>query len=180
MQKAFEKMQKYFKWKWWKRCAALQNQWTVHINSVDICEVAKKNKTLSNYKCDQDWDKIPDICDDDIDWDWVKNLIWLIVYENKDCSIWVENINSELLKKQLWVCSLDNCPFTPNSNQSDLNNNWIWEVCESFIPNLLNSSSLDNWWDVTFVLDSDQDWDGVPDEVDACIDVPWNSYDWCP
>ena len=40
-----------------------------------MCENAMKNGTLSQYKCDQDKDEIPDICDDDIDGDGVKNLI---------------------------------------------------------------------------------------------------------
>ena len=162
------------------RCVALVNQWTVHINAVDICENAMKNKSLSKYKCDQDWDKIPDICDDDIDWDGVKNLVGIILYENKDCSIWENNINSDLLKKQLWVCSLDNCPFVVNPNQSDLNNNWIWEVCEDAISKLLSSSLSSDEWSATLVLDRDQDWDGVADGVDECIDIPWNSSNWCP
>ena len=162
------------------RCVALLNQWTVHINSVDICESAMKSKTLSNYKCDQDGDKILDICDDDIDWDGIKNLIGLILYENKDCSIWENNINSDLLKKQLWVCSLDNCPFVVNSNQSDLNNNWIWELCEDPISKLLSSSLRSSEWSNTLVLESDQDWDWVADNMDDCVDIPWNSSNWCP
>jgi hypothetical protein len=36
---------------------------------------AIKTNKLSNYKCDKDGDKIPDICDDDIDGDGKKNLI---------------------------------------------------------------------------------------------------------
>jgi hypothetical protein len=76
-------------------------------------------------------------------------LIGIISYENKDCSAWENNINSSLLKKQLWVCSLDDCPFVSNPDQLDLNNNWIWEICESSISKLLASSSsnlLDEWW----------------------------------
>ena len=162
------------------RCVALLNQWTVHINSVDICENAMKNWTLSGYKCDQDGDKIPDICDDDIDWDGVKNLIWIILHENKDCSIVENNINSDLLEKEMWVCSLDNCPFASNSDQSDLNNNWIWDVCEEFVSKLLSPSLHGSWGSSTLILDRDQDWDGVPDSADACIDIPWNSDNGCP
>ena len=164
------------------KCVALVNQWTVHINSVDVCENAIKNGTLSNYKCDLDWDKIPDICDDDIDWDGVKNLIWIILYENKDCSIWENNINLDLLKKHQWVCSLDNCFFVSNVSQSDLNNNWIWDQCENDISKLLSSSLLNVniTWSTTVSLDKDQDWDGVPDSVDACLDIPGNSNNGCP
>ena len=162
------------------RCVALVNQWTVHINSMDVCENAIKNSTLSNYKCDLDWDKIPDICDDDIDGDGVKNLVGLLLYENKDCSIWENNVNSNILKKWLWVCSLDNCPFTSNSDQSDLNNNWIWEVCENSLSSLLYTSLSNNEWSTTLTLDEDQDGDGVSDGVDACVTVPWNSSNGCP
>ena len=162
------------------RCVALVNQGTVHINSIDICENAVKNWTISKYKCDQDWDRVPDICDDDIDWDGVKNLIGIILYENKDCSISANNVNSDLLKKELWVCSLDNCPFASNSGQSDLNNNGIWERCEDLVSKLLVPSLSSNEWTVTLTLDKDQDWDGISDNVDACLDIPWNSFNGCP
>ena len=162
------------------RCVSLLNQWTVHINSVDICESAIKKWTLSQYKCDKDGDKIPDICDDDIDGDWIKNLIWIILYENKDCSIGVNNINSEILRKELVVCSLDNCPFAANSDQSDLNNNGIGEICEKDISTLLSQSLRESWWESTLIVDRDQDWDWILDSVDQCVNVPWNSSNWCP
>ena len=163
------------------RCVALTNQWTVHINSKDVCKTALENKTLGNYKCDEDEDGIPDICDDDIDGDGMKNLIWIISHENKDCSITGDNVNLEILKKQFWVCSLDDCPFTANLDQSDLNNNWIWDVCESLILSVINSkdgSKSDETEDILYSSDQDQDW--VPDNEDNCIDVPWNSADGCP
>ena len=164
------------------RCVALTNQWTVHINSKDVCKTALENKLLGNYKCDQDEDWVPDICDDDIDGDGMKNLIWIISRENKDCSVTIDNVNVEILKKQFWVCSLDDCPFTKNLDQSDLNNNWIWDVCESVIVSIIdsnNGSQSDEIEDVfVYVNDQDQDW--VSDNVDQCIDVPWSSVDWCP
>ena len=160
------------------KCVALVNQWTVHINSSDLCENAIKNWTLWQYKCDMDWDKIPDICDDDIDGDGIKNLVGIISVENKDCSIWIDNINLASLKKELWVCSLDNCPFVKNPDQSDLNNNWIGDLCETLISTALsNYQNNDN--NVVYI-DRDQDSDGFPDSVDKCIDTPWNSDNGCP
>ena len=163
------------------KCVALINQGTVHINSVDLCEIALKNGTLSKYKCDQDSDWIPDICDDDIDWDWIKNLLWIITRENSDCSISSNNINVDIFKQQFWVCSLDDCPFNSNPDQSDLNNNWIWELCEATTMNLLNSSQIsNNWIDVALTIDKDQDQDGISDGRDNCPTIPWNSMNGCP
>jgi hypothetical protein len=48
-----------------------------------------------------DKDSIPDMCDDDIDGDGVRNLIGLILFDNPDCSIDERNINHELLIKHL-------------------------------------------------------------------------------
>ena len=163
------------------RCIALINQWTVHITSVDICESALKNWSISKYKCDQDKDWIPDICDDDIDWDGIKNLVGIITKENKDCSVTSDNVSIEILKKQIWVCSLDNCPFNSNPDQSDLNNNWMWEVCEISISSLLTSTrSVTSDEEVALTLDKDQDQDWVPDSRDDCVNVPWNSANGCP
>ena len=163
------------------KCVAVMNQGTVHINSVDVCLAVLKNNKVSNYRCDMDWDKIPDICDDDIDWDGKKNLLWIINRENKDCSITSSNINVEILRKQFWVCSLDNCPFGANEDQTDLNNNGVWDVCESSMSKLLRYSvdiTDDESWVLTLDLDADQD--GIPDSKDACPSVPWNSADGCP
>ena len=161
------------------RCVALTNQWTIHVKSVDVCKEALKTWTLSKYKCDMDGDGIPDICDDDIDGDGVKNLIGLIKFENPDCSIDERNINPEILKSQIWVCSLDNCPFSVNLQQEDINNNWIGDVCEDMIARLLQISSGDSNTLYQFSM-KDKDGDGIPDEEDECVDVPWNSANGCP
>ena len=158
------------------QCVSLINQWTVQIKPVDICEQALKWWTLSQYKCDLDGDGIPDVCDDDIDGDGQKNLLWIITKENRDCSVSSNNVNLDILRKQLWVCSLDSCPFN-NLEVSDLNNNWIWDVCEKDILELLWSSYNE---DRTVVVDGDIDKDGVPDSQDKCINIPGNSYDGCP
>ena len=51
--------------------------------------------------CDMDGDGIPDICDDDIDGDGVKNLIGLVLFDNPDCSIDERNINHDLLRQHI-------------------------------------------------------------------------------
>ena len=40
------------------RCVSLVSQWTVHVNSVDVCENALKTKSLSQFKCDMDKDNV--------------------------------------------------------------------------------------------------------------------------
>jgi hypothetical protein len=128
-----------------------------------------------------DGDKIPDICDDDIDGDWKKNLVWIISRENKDCSITSKNISTEILKKQFWVCSLDNCPFASNEDQVDMTNNGIWDICETSMAELLKYSIDvvdDGAWVLTLDMDADQD--GIPDSKDECPSVPGNSANGCP
>ena len=63
-------------------CIDLETTSTLIISEEDICFNAITNNSLWKYKCDMDSDWTPDICDDDIDWDWIKNLIWIIKYEN--------------------------------------------------------------------------------------------------
>jgi hypothetical protein len=72
----------------------------------------------------------------------------------------------------LGVCSLDNCPFAENNNQSDLNNNGIGDSCEEDMSRLVDKSRVGNEYDVSILIDSDLDQDGVADSVDACIDLP--------
>jgi len=142
------------------KCIVLQSKATVVTKWIDMCLEAKLNGTLKNYKCDMDSDWIPDICDDDIDGDWDKNLLWIIVFENKDdCSInawnmnlWSSgtsqntttknneekksNVNMDVIKNQFDnVCSLDDCPFSSNPDQFDANEDGFWNVCQWY-----------DWW----------------------------------
>lgn len=180
------------------QCITLENQASIVVNGKDICLDAIENWTLWNFKCDMDKDNIPDICDDDIDWDWVKNLIWIISYEKQNCGIWPDNIwnngwlglnweidnsnnvNVWLLKEHIWVCSLDNAFPIPNPQQTDLNLNGIWDEFENQIWVILwNIDSL--YWDIW--KDSDGDW--IIDDLDSCTELSENynwyqDWDWCP
>ena len=131
---------------------------------INICNNLKLARQV--FKCDMDHDGIPDMCDNDIDWDGIKNLIWIIKYENKNCSITNKNINNNTIKqeqnlaKNWW--NIDNCPFTKNTEQIDTNNNWIWNTCDN-----------DNY--------QDTDQDGIQDNNDNCPNIPWpKSNWWCP
>ena len=160
-------------------CISLDSMATVTITKNDICMDAKLNWTLSQFKCDMDWDWIPDMCDDDIDGDGILNLIWLIEFELPNCDLNADNINTDILMMHQNVCSLDNCPFYKNENQMDINNNGRWDQCDSLIS-LINISA---WNNKDSIIDSDWDW--IPDHLDACPLIPENyngveDFDWCP
>lgn len=155
-------------------CTYLRAQATIQINQTDSCLIAKLNGTLhTKYKCDLDGDGIPDVCDDDIDGDGVKNLIGLVMFENKDCSIVTDptlvqsnpvkvmNVNLDLLKQQYQgVCSLDNASFTPNTNQFDLNQDGIGDAQGTgMMPPVGSGEALDT------------DGDGIPDITDLCPNI---------
>jgi len=157
-------------------CIDLSTIWTVAITKKDICMEAKLNWTLDQFKCDMDWDWIPDICDDDIDGDGMTNLIGLIEYENEDCSINMDNINRDIISMHNNICGLDNCPTVDNKNQMDLNNNWWWDTCDG---------KYFNNWDNEKNNIIDTDWDWIPDELDMCPLIPENyngieDFDGCP
>ncbi len=176
-------------------CDILKNQIVMVWNTKNICETLYENWENKKYKCDLDKDWIPDICDDDIDWDWKKNLIGIITKENSDCSINSWNINYDLLKEHFfWYCSLDNCFYSTNSGQDDLNMNWIWDKCENMwiLKNIeKNIDDEDNDWiiwnkdlcpDLPETFNNYLDLDGCPDINENCIwniSTIWDSfYSW--
>ncbi|MDR0606932.1 MAG: thrombospondin type 3 repeat-containing protein [Candidatus Peribacteria bacterium] len=158
------------------RCVALFNQGTVYISAEDRCLTALNNGTLKQYKCDMDSDGIPDICDDDMDGDDKKNLLGIITYEKADCSYNSDNVDESILGKHFGVCSLDNCPFTKNPSQSDLNNNGIGDGCEAWTQTIIAApGASDTLWKY------DQDKDGIPDDLDLCPTIPGDSaHQGCP
>ena len=170
------------------QCIYMEAQASIWIKWNDMCFDAMLNHTLSQFKCDMDKDNIPDVCDDDIDGDGYKNLIWIIKYENPDCSIWPSsgnnnwnwnNVDIQLLKKHIWSCSLDNAFPIPNPDQMDLNMNGIWDVFENQIWILLGNI------DPLYENNNDRDGDGIQDGIDFCPDLAenYNLYkdrDWCP
>ena len=146
------------------QCTYLDDQATIIINWSDRCLDAKLNGTLKNYKCDMDKDGIPDICSTDIDGDGVPNLLWLINFENKDCSYESDpskpnaNLNQDILAKHYQgVCSLDNAPFNYNPDQFDLNQDGIGDAQKTILPSLGSGTTT-----------RDTDGDGIPDTQDLC------------
>jgi hypothetical protein len=172
------------------QCSQLSAQSTLAVWWQDFCLQAKLDWTLSKYKCDMDKDGIPDICDDDIDWDGIKNLLWIIKpWYTNNCN-YIEEINKknqnlinnlvniDILQKHFkWVCSLDNDPFNQNNDQLDNNKNNIWDSLEKLINNI--------WLTDIISPIVDSDWDWIPDDQDLCPFIPetWNwitDFDWCP
>ena len=170
------------------QCVDMESKITVWVKWTDVCMDSMLQWTIWQFKCDMDKDWIPDICDDDIDWDWVKNIIWIIKYEHPNCSIWNylwedgvsrNNVDINLLKKHIWVCSLDNAFPIANNDQMDLNLNWIWDIFEDDIRKLLGN--LNNFNEKF----NDRDGDWVADHLDLCPDIPENynlfqDWDGCP
>ncbi len=162
------------------QCTYLKNQATIAINGIDSCLDAKIQWNMKvAYKCDLDGDGIPDVCDIDIDNDGVPNLLWIINFENKDCSYESDsskpnaNLNQEVLAQHYqWVCSLDNAPFSINPDQLDLNQDGIGDA-QAETPILGSWEALDT------------DGDGIIDSQDLCptIQETWNGItdeDGCP
>ncbi len=121
-----------------KNNTLLQSKAIINIYGNDICS----QENIKTLKCDLDNDWIPDLCDEDIDGDGIKNLLGLLKFELPQCNITKENINLKILnlettiiksyyKKNIFKPELDNCPFIKNTQQLDLDLNWIWDICEN-------------------------------------------------
>jgi hypothetical protein len=153
------------------QCTYFKAQATITVVGNDICLQAYLDGTLNKkYKCDMDKDGVPDICDDDIDGDGIKNLVGLITHENPDCSINQTNVNQELLQKHFQnICSLDNAPFIPNQDQLDLNGDGIGDA--DMTMSAINPANMLK----------DSDGDGIPDTQDLCPSINgMGSENGCP
>jgi len=106
-------------------------EWLYKIKKINTCSIDrdydkdgildKDDNCTSTYNPNQkdlDKDGIGNVCDDDIDGDWVKNPIWIV--DDKD----------NIIKSKI-TNNMDNCLFIKNSDQIDINNNWIWDKCEN-------------------------------------------------
>lgn len=145
------------------------------------------NMKMNNIvQCDFDKDWIDDRCDDDIDWDWINNPIWLIIENHPSCDSNKALIDKEKLESAInnlrnkWntVCKpIDNCPLQINPDQEDTDWNGIWTICENTQYNIAQTTMS------TIQNDSDKDW--IPDDKDQCKDLKetHNGYqdtDGCP
>ncbi len=107
------------------------------------------------WSCDMDKDWLPDICDSDVDGDWVLNQLWIILYQNSTCTYDENNVDITRFTNT-WSRLRDNCPFVSNPAQ------WVCTL-----------------------LDRDSDWDWIPNDKDLCPtvaeDFNWVSdIDGCP
>lgn len=144
-------------------------QTTIQVTGQDICSL--QNSQL--LRCDNNKNWVPDLCDEDLDNDWIKNPLGLILFETPDCKISSTNINMAQLRSVLQRASIDssidNCPFTKNPDQLDTNADWIGDACEEMM------------WPISD--DTDGDW--IPNTTDLCPNIPENfngveDKDGCP
>lgn len=157
-------LQKYFYRPWIQDATvriALKNKQTydlgisIEVRKNDICSNWNK---LKQYKCDMDNDDIPDICDTDIDWDSYKNLLWLIISQDKDCkpvlNPKVVDDNGNLSNSDP---NIDNCPINHSSDQSNADKDQYGDICDPQ-PNIPDP---DNKWIKPYTPDHykpDGDW----------------------
>ena len=131
---------------------------TATIGWLDRCE---DPAFVSGLKCDMNWNSVPDLCDNDIDWDWVQNPIWILSSENSSCKYDSTNVNIPIListiesqknQAEKWSDISDNCFLISNPAQLDANLNWIGDVCENQIWEMLKKS--DSYQNTKNILDT--------------------------
>ena len=137
----------------------LINEMTIYVVGADLCR-----EDLEAYKCDMDDDDLPDMCDDDIDGDGVKNCLRLLLAEQvPSCAIDDKNIDTDrLLACHIKIgegADFDNCPFIKNEDQADEDGDTYGDVCDTG-----NEQAPPE--------DNDGDGDGIEDEADACPTIP--------
>ncbi len=157
-------------------------------------QVTGEQACISNEGvCDMDEDGIIDQCDTDIDGDGVPNMLWLLVWEADDCRIVGDIVDADRLLEQVGLirewAQLDNCSFEPNADQADQDADGFGDVCDSVVdpqdPDQWDIGWGSNPWSPGDDGDNDRDNDGIPDDRDACPDIPENSNgtqddDGCP
>jgi len=129
-------------------CREYISQITISISDYSTCIVDYLDGTINTkYKCDMDKDNIPDICDDDIDGDGVTNPLWIVQFENPDCSLMLDGVDIRY-PNDLWLTknNVNNKNSIQNNdiNQStggniNWNDNNIWN-------NLENQTINQDWW----------------------------------
>ena len=164
------------------QCKVVENQSTVIIEDKNLLSCMELKRRNLPPECDMDKDWIDDRCDDDIDGDGVKNLIWVIQKNDiGSCKILPNNIDSNKLSQHFqWSCSLDNCPRTINKDQKDIDKDYIGDVCKT----LFWSWQQYNTKEIKEEL-SDRDGDGILDNEDKCPELKesYNGFqdtDGCP
>lgn len=126
----------------------------IQVNTSDLCLEWVNNQKKNKTQCDKDADGIVDLCDDDLDGDWVKNPIGLVLFDNKNCALNEENLNPSILNNP--DPKTDNCPQSPNGKQENKDNDAFWDVCDKQ-PNTPNTNTSP---------DADSDNDGIPNNLD--------------
>ncbi len=160
-----------------KRISAniISNENQLYVLEATINVVWNKMCLENKWICDLDNDWIIDMCDTDIDWDWVDNILGILIWENRWCEFTRSVLDIDRLQEQIWRIkkweALDNCPFLENELQEDNDNDALWDWCDS-----------DNFSQVEII---DTDKDGIIDEEDACPEIPENKNgiedeDGCP